>query len=722
MLFLRNSLFLILFLTRVLAGYAQCYFTASADSVLNGCFLAKEEVVWENTTNMTITGNSISKTAGGNNNWNAGASSVNKVYNNGYVEFTVVTTNDDVRIGLSDTYSGTGGNAVDFAFDLRNNGTLNVREGNQDRGQVSNPYNVGDVLRIAVEDGAVRYYHNGVFKWVSVNAPTLPLIVHIVVHDEGGGANNAFVVNPTDGNFYAISSNDGAGPTYQWYKNTNPVGIDDSTYSDNTLSDGDSIWCTFTPGAGGCSAGPETTNKIFIISNSSYVGDFYILPVSSDSACLKTKMPVQWDPIQNMYSEDNDIYKSQGANNTWDAGAYSKNRVYNNGYLEFIVRTNNDDLRVGLSTNKDGMGGNAVDFAFQLQNNSVLNIRENNQDRGTIQNPYNIGDTLRIAVERGIVKYYWNGNLEYTSANTPTLPLYAHIVVHDLGGGANDAFIFNANAGEFNLVIDNPGSNASYQWQLNGVNVGQDTSWVQIDTLGNHDTITCNVTPDYTNCAAVSYSSGPAVLIESEQYDFGDFYVYGETYDSCCQEVAEKVTWELATISNVHVTDSSLVKYTSDDSWDGAATSLNQVYNNGYFYTIVNETNQRRMIGLSSVKGNDSYGSIEYCVYLRNNGTIVIFESGNNRGGFGSYNTGDTIKIAVDRNQVKYYRNSDLLRINTTAPTLPLYVDVSIFDVPGTVKDVTVVNGNTGIFNAVVENAGTDPSFQWKLNGINIWC
>src|SRR5690606_12691388 len=164
----------------------------------------------------------------------------------------------------------------------------------------------------------------------------------------------------------------------------------------------------------------------------------------------------------------------------------------------------------------------------------------------------------------------------------------------------------------------------------------------------------------------------------------------------------------------------TLTKLQSNGNWDGGAASWNTVANNGYLQFTATETNTARMIGLSSSNTNANFNTIQYAIYLMNNGSVKVYESGNDRGTFSTYATNDIFKILVDNGSIKYYQNGNLLYMSTVAPSLPLLVDVSINNAGGTIGNILISNYNQGFFQATAVNAGASPSYQWKLNGVNV--
>ena len=149
-------------------------------------------VVWTAAVGVTDDGEgTLTKTA--TNGWgNGGAISTQQIIGNGYVEFTAIQTSVARLIGLSNGDTNQDYSDIDFAVELLNDATVAVYEGGTSKGAYGT-YAQGDVFRVGVTNGVVRYYKNGTAFYVSSGTPTFPLIVDSAIFNQGGKLANAMV-------------------------------------------------------------------------------------------------------------------------------------------------------------------------------------------------------------------------------------------------------------------------------------------------------------------------------------------------------------------------------------------------------------------------------------------------------------------------------------------------------------------------------------------------
>ncbi len=135
----------------------------------------RQNVVWTGIVNCSASGNTLQKVGGRDDTPDAGAVSQQSIASgDGYLEFTATQTDKLGFCGLARTPSGTDFSAIDFAIKLTGRGVAEVRENNLYKSELS--YSAGDLFRISVESGAVKYYRNGVSFYASAKTPAYSLV------------------------------------------------------------------------------------------------------------------------------------------------------------------------------------------------------------------------------------------------------------------------------------------------------------------------------------------------------------------------------------------------------------------------------------------------------------------------------------------------------------------------------------------------------------------
>jgi len=130
-------------------------------------------LTWASLTKVTATGGSLQKTAGCDGCNDAGAVSLQQIATgNGYAEFTATDGTTLRSAGLTHAFTVSNPGSIDFAIRLQA-GIAEVRENGVFR--TDTRFAAGDVFRIAVALGVVRYSRNGVVFYTSTMRPTYPL-------------------------------------------------------------------------------------------------------------------------------------------------------------------------------------------------------------------------------------------------------------------------------------------------------------------------------------------------------------------------------------------------------------------------------------------------------------------------------------------------------------------------------------------------------------------
>jgi endonuclease YncB( thermonuclease family) len=134
-----------------------------------------QDVIWTSPVKVTVTGNSLQKTAGCEGCADAGAVSSQTIASgDGYVELNASEINTSRAIGLTRPNIDTGITSIDFALMFRN-ASVEVRENGVYKTDTA--YATGDKFRIAVVNNKVEYRKNGVVFHTSAGTPVYPLAV-----------------------------------------------------------------------------------------------------------------------------------------------------------------------------------------------------------------------------------------------------------------------------------------------------------------------------------------------------------------------------------------------------------------------------------------------------------------------------------------------------------------------------------------------------------------
>src|SRR5439155_9409296 len=151
-----------------------------------------EAVLWTELVNVTAEGGSLRKTAGCEGCEDAGAVSSQTITSgDGFVEFTASETTTIRVAGLSHGNTDTTSADIDFGVQLWPGGAAEVRENGLYRADTT--YVSGDVFRVAVQSGVVRYSKNGVVFYTSTVAPTFPLLVDTSLWNLNATIGNAMI-------------------------------------------------------------------------------------------------------------------------------------------------------------------------------------------------------------------------------------------------------------------------------------------------------------------------------------------------------------------------------------------------------------------------------------------------------------------------------------------------------------------------------------------------
>lgn len=148
-------------------------------------------MTWTHLANVTASANSLTKSGGCGGCSDAGAASQQTIASgNGFLEFAVSETDTLRFIGFGTGITGTNPNGIAVAFRLQA-GRAEVRESGVYRSEVA--VTTGDVLRISVGGGSVKYSKNGSVFYTGAAQPAYPLVINTSLFDLGATIRNVTI-------------------------------------------------------------------------------------------------------------------------------------------------------------------------------------------------------------------------------------------------------------------------------------------------------------------------------------------------------------------------------------------------------------------------------------------------------------------------------------------------------------------------------------------------
>jgi hypothetical protein len=178
-----------------------------------------------------------------------------------------------------------------------------------------------------------------------------------------------------------------------------------------------------------------TLDKISI-----YTSSLSAAQVASLYASFPVVTPVAWTSLVNLTANGGSLQKTGGCDGCEDATALSQQQMASgaSGYLEFTAVEINTLRSAGLAKVGAGTGYANMSFAVRLQSGNAEVWEKGVYKAGTT---FVSDDVFRIAVGAGVVDYYKNGTVFYTSTTAPTYPLQASVAINSLGGTISNAVI-----------------------------------------------------------------------------------------------------------------------------------------------------------------------------------------------------------------------------------------------------------------------------------------
>ena len=154
-------------------------------------------------------------------------------------------------------------------------------------------------------------------------------------------------------------------------------------------------------------------------------------------------------------------------------------------------------------------------------------------------------------------------------------------------------------------------------------------------------------------------------------------------------ELSEDVQW--TDMVGVSASGNELTK-TAAQSWSNAgAASVQQIPegSDGAVYMTVYGTGHNQMLGFSQVNDGPGYTTIDFAIYPSYGG-LYVYEDGTSRGQFGTYASGDVLKVQRTGTTITYLKNDTVVYTSSINSTGSIIADVSIYEINEKMNDVRI--------------------------------
>ncbi len=471
--------------------------------------------------------------------------------------------------------------------------------------------------------------------------------------------------------FSAVPTNGGTTPAYQWYKNGNTVGINSNSYTDNGLSNNDSVWCVMTSNATCASPLTVTGNKVVIVI-APQVTPSVIVSTTQTSVCAGTSVTFTAAPTNGGASPTYQWYKN-GVVQAGNTNTYI-NTVVNNDSVWCIMTSNatcpvpttGTSNKVHMTVNPTvtptisitGLpnpicAGASVTFTATITNGGTTPVYQwmkNNVSVGTGATTF---VTTALANNDSVWCVLTSNAPCPSSASVTSNKVHMTvnpIVTPTISVNASQNPICTGASVTFTASVTNGGSTPVYQWYKNGATVGSSIATYSFGAFASTDSVWCVLTSN-ANCTSTSTATSNKVII------------------IITPTVVPSVT---VNAGQNPICAGSSATFTASAT-NGGASPTYQWYKNGVLQA-----------------GNTS----SYSNAVANNDSVWCIMTSNAQ--CPSPATGTSNKVHMTVNPI-------------VVPTISIVASQN-----------PICAGDSVTFTATITNGGANPAYQWKKNNVNV--
>jgi hypothetical protein len=596
--------------------------------------------------------------------------------------------------------------------------------------------------------------------------PNLPVSVSIAAVPAGA------ICSGTSVTFTATPTNGGGTPAYQWKLNGANVGANSITYTNTTLINGDIITCVLTSNATCATGSPATSNTVTMTVNPNLPVSVSIAAVPAGAICSGTSVTFTATPT-NGGGTPAYQWKLNGTNIGANSATYT-NAALNNGDLVTCVLTSNATCATGSPATSNTV-------TMTVNPNLPVSVSIAAVPVGAICSGTSVTFTATPTNGGGTPAYQWKLNGTNVGANSATYTNAAlnngDLVTCVLTSNATCATGSPATSNTVTMTVNpvlvpsvsiaittgsnptcagssitftatptNGGTTPSYQWQVNGVNTGINSTIFTTTTLVNGDIVTCIMTSN-SPCASptTATSSGITITVNATLVPSVSIAITAGANPMCA---GSSVTFT-ATPANGGTTPSYQWQINGVNTGTNSATFTTTTLVNGDIVTCVMTSNATcaspttaTSAGITMTVNSTLVPAVSIAITAGSNPTcasssITFTATPTNGGTTPSYqwqvngvNTGINSTIFTTTTLVNGDIVTCIMTSNspcaspTTATSSGITITVNATLVPSVSIAITaganpMCIGSSVTFTATPTNGGTTPSYQWQVNGVN---
>ncbi|HEU5292147.1 MAG TPA: LamG-like jellyroll fold domain-containing protein [Cyclobacteriaceae bacterium] len=333
--------------------------------------------------------------------WDGGAASGNFIPqgSDGFVEYVVNNPGSGRHeIGLSMINRDVSYVTIQFGFQIYTLNQISIYENNTFVSLIESAL-VGDVLRIAKEGAAIKYYRNGVL----LRTVTIPI-------DRGYRADLSSFSGTTPVVLCSVDTKPELSPTFQTLDNNGENGSIALSISGGTQ-----------PYQVNWSNG-ETGTTLANKPKGSYTVQVTDAAGRTAARTYAVGYRVEWTKLQGTVQRQSDNSITKTGSVGWSGGASSRNKLLGSedGSIEFVTGIDESYYEIGLSRTDANVSNTSIEYGVVLSSSVGLLPGEAVVHKsGVLQysTSYSKGDVFRISKEGSLIKFYRNGQLFHSLTN-----------------------------------------------------------------------------------------------------------------------------------------------------------------------------------------------------------------------------------------------------------------------------------------------------------------